>query len=72
MIGLMFYMQKDQTFMDALQWGMDYYRGKLHQEPKVCIVHPSLEIPADSPLKIKAAPYILERCFWILYEQDKL
>jgi len=70
MIGLLFYVRPDQDFMDALRWGMDYYRKRLSQEPKVCIVNPATEMPVKPPLEIKAAPYILVRNFWILYEEQ--
>jgi hypothetical protein len=70
MMGLMFYVRPDQEFLDALLWGIEYYRNKYNQEPKVCHVHPSVEIK-DAPLEIKADQYVLVRNYWIIYETDK-
>lgn len=74
MMGIMFYMRPDQDFMDALSFGLDYFKSRYGNDPLECVVNPAMltsyKMP-DNGLLIKAEPYIIYRNFWLIHEEDK-
>lgn len=72
MMGIMFYMRPDQDFMDALRFGLDYFKNKYGNDPLECVVHPSMLTDYKMPdsMVIKAEPYILYRNFWLIKETE--